>query len=89
MRIKATALGLAAAIITAIGFGICGIFFMIVPRPTSAFVSWVLHIDMTQMTRSVSVPQLIGGILLFGGYVGLIVGFVAALYNRFTAERLA
>jgi hypothetical protein len=89
MRIKATALGLAAAIITAIGFGICGVFFMIVPGPASAFVSWVLHIDMTQMTRSVSVPQLIGGILIFAGYVGLIVGFVAALYNRFATERLA
>jgi hypothetical protein len=84
MRINSSALGLAAGAITAIAFGICGIFFTIAPGPTSAFVSWVMHIDVTGMTRPVSVANLIGGIVLFSAYVGVFVGATAALYNRMT-----
>ena len=87
MRIKSLALGLAAATITAIAFGVCGLFFTLAPNATSAFMSWVLHIDITAMSRPVSTPNLIGGIVLFGAYVGSLVGVTAALYNRFTAPR--
>ena len=87
MRINASALGLAAATITAIAFGICGVFFAIAPGPTSAFVSWVLHTDVTQMTRPISPLNLIGGIALFGAYVGVFVALTAVLYNRFTSRQ--
>lgn len=87
MRIKSLSLGLSAAVITAFGFGICGLFFAIAPGPTSAFISWVMHIDVTAMTRPVSAPNLLAGIVLFGAYVGLFVGATAALYNRLTSPR--
>ena len=89
MRIKSSALGLAAATITAIAFGICGLFFTVAPGVTAEFMSWVLHIDVTTMTRPVSVLNLLGGIVLFAAYVGVLVGGTAALYNRFTAGRVA
>ena len=89
MRIKSLALGMAAATITAIAFGICGLLFAVAPNVTSAFMSWVLHVDITAMTRPVSPLNLTGGIVLFGAYVGLLVGVTAALYNRFTAPRTA
>jgi hypothetical protein len=89
MRVKASALGVAAATITAIAFGICGLFFLVAPNVTAAFMSWVLHIDITGMTRPVSALNLLGGIVLFGAYVGVFVGLTAALYNRLTAPRAA
>ena len=89
MRVKSSALGLAAATITTIAFGICGLFFLVAPNVTAAFMSWVLHIDITAMTRPVSVFNLLGGIVLFGAYVGVLVGATAALYNRFSAPRAA
>ncbi len=89
MRIHASALGLAAATIIAIAFGICGLFFLAAPTVTAAFISWVLHIDLTAMTRPVSVPGLLGGIVVFSAYVGVLVGATAALYNRFIAARAA
>jgi hypothetical protein len=89
MRVKSSALGLASAAITAIGFGICGLLFAVVPGPMSAVVSWVLHVDVTSMTRPVSAFNLLAGIVLFAGYVGLFVGSTAALYNRFAAPRAA
>ena len=85
MRIKALSLGLSTAVVVAIAFGICGIFFAVAPGPTSAFVSWVLHTDITGMTRPIAVLDLIAGIVLFSAYVGLLVGLIAALYNRFAS----
>ena len=87
MKLKAPALGVAAAIVTAIGFGTCGLLFAIAPGPTAAFVSWVLHVDVTAMTRPVSTTNLLVGIVLFASYVGLFVGVTAALYNRISALR--
>jgi 2TM family of unknown function (DUF5676) len=87
VRIKSLTLGLSAGVITAIGFGICGVFFAIAPGPTSAFLSWVLHLDVTGMTRPLSVSNLLAGIVLFGAYVGLAVGLTAALYNRLATPR--
>ena len=89
MRIKSFPLGVSAAVVTAIAFGICGIFFAVAPGPTSAFMSWVMHIDVTTMTRPVSALNLFAGVVLFGAYVGLLVGSIAAVYNRFTAPREA
>lgn len=83
MRLKAMSLGLATAVITAIGFAVCGILFSLAPGPTGTVVSWVLHIDVTGMQRSISIPQLVIGLVLVGAYFGLIVGLTAGLYNRF------
>lgn len=87
MRIHSLSLGLSAGVITAIAFGICGVFFAVAPGPTSAFVSWVMHTDVTAMTRPLSLPNLLAGIVLFGAYVGVLVGVTAALYNRLTTPR--
>lgn len=89
MRIKSLPLGVAAAAVIAIAFGICGLFFTIAPGPTSAFVGWVMHVDVTTLTRPVSAANLLAGIVLFGAYVGLLVGLIAALYNRLTTPREA
>ena len=82
MRVDARSLGLAAAVVAAIGFGVCGILFSIAPGPMASFASWVLHIDITAMSRSMSAPQLVIGLMLVGAYVGLVVGLTAGLYNR-------
>lgn len=84
MTLKAPVLGLAAGVVTAIGFGICGVLFAVAPGPTAAVVSWVLHIDVTGMRQPISAPQLLIGLILVGAYFGLIVGLTAGLYNRLT-----
>ena len=84
MKIKSSALALSAGLITAAGFGICGVLFAVAPAPTAAFFSWALHTDFTAMTRPVSVLNLCVGIVLVGAYVGSTVGITGALYNKFT-----
>ena len=84
MQLKSSALGISAAIIAALAFGICGLFFALLPGPTAAFLSWVLHVDITGMTVRLSAGNLILGIGFFAAYVGLLVGLTASVYNRLT-----
>ena len=87
MRINASALGFAAAVVMGVAFGICGLLFATLPGPTAAFASWVLHVDVTQMTRPVSLWNLFCGIILFAAYVGFLVGLVAKFYNRLSVRQ--
>jgi hypothetical protein len=87
MRINASALGFAAAVVMGVAFGICGLLFATLPGPTAAFASWVLHVDVTQITRPVSLWNLFCGIILFAAYVGFLVGLVAKFYNRLSVRQ--
>ena len=89
MRLDASRLGFATAVVMGVAFGICGVLFATLPGPTGAFASWVLHMDVTQMTRPISLWNLFCGIALFAGYVGLLVGLVASFYNRLSARAAA
>ena len=84
MQLKSSALGISAAIIAAVAFGLCGLFFALLPGPTAAFLSWVLHVDITGMTVRLSAGNLILVIGFFATYVGLLVGLTASVYNRLT-----
>ena len=84
--VKTSKLALSVAAVAAVAFGICGLFVTFVPGPTLTFLSWVLHIDVTAVARPVSVPNLVGGVLLFAAYAGLIAGTIAAIYNRLARQ---
>lgn len=87
MTVKSSAIALAAGSVAALAFGICGVFFAVLPGPTSAFVSWVLHVDVTGMMRPISASDLVAGIVLFSAYVAALTGLTAVLYNRLAAPR--
>ena len=87
--IKSRSLGLSAGTVTAIAFGICGLFFAVAPTSSAAVMGWIFHSDMTTMTHRVSASNLIPGVIVLGIYVGLIVGLIAAFYNRLTTQRTA
>lgn len=89
MRIKSLSLGFSAGTVIAIAFGVCGLFFAIAPTTAAAFVSWLIHVDMTGMTREISAFNLLAAIIVFGAYAGLLVGLIAAFYNRLTTPRSA
>ena len=87
--IKSRSLGLSAGTVTAIAFGICGLFFALAPVSSAAVMGWIMHSDTTMMTHRVSAFSLIAGVVVLGVYVGLIVGLIAAFYNRLTTQRTA
>lgn len=84
MRVNSMALGTSAGLVAAGTFVICGVFVALVPGETSAFLGWVLHVDLSTMARPMSVVSFFGGLILFSAFVGVCIGFVSALYNRIT-----
>ena len=82
--INSRALATSAGIVVATTFAICGAFVAFAPGAVSSFFGWVLHIDLSTMTRSVSLANYAGGLVLFGGFVWVVVALVSILYNRFT-----
>ena len=87
--INSRSLGLSAGTVTAIAFGICGLFFALAPASSAAVMGWIFHSDMTTMTHRVTAFNLIAGVIVLGVYVGVIVGLIAAFYNRLTTQRTA
>jgi len=88
MKIQSKALGLSAGLVVVSGFALCAIAVAIAPAGTMAFLGWVLHMDFTAVTGHVSPGNFVGGVLLFGAYIGLLVGLTAALYNRLSTPRV-
>ena len=82
--INSRALATSAGIVVATTFAICGAFVAFAPGAVSSFFGWVLHIDLSTMTRSVSLANYAGGLVLFGGFVWVLVALVSTLYNRIT-----
>jgi len=85
MRINSRALGIASGMIAAATFIACGLMVAIAPGATSSFFGWVLHIDLSSLSRPISVSNFIGGLLLFSVFVGICVAAVGWMYNRLTA----
>ncbi len=82
--INSRALATSAGIVVATTFAICGAFVFVAPGAVSSFFGWVLHIDLSTMARPISVASFAGGLVLFGGFVWVVVALVSILYNRIT-----
>ena len=76
------ALGLSAAIVTAVLFTLCALAVAIAPGFTSAAFGYMLHLDFTGISRSVTWGGYFGGVMCLSAMVGLAFAAAGALYNR-------
>jgi hypothetical protein len=81
MRLNAKLLGLAAAGIAALSFAVCAILVVVAPGSTTAFFSYVMHIDLASMARVITWDSFVLGMLIFGLIVGVHVWLIGLLYN--------
>jgi len=84
MGINTRALGFASGIIAAATFIVCGLMVAIAPGATSSFFGWVLHIDLSSLSRPISLSNFLGGLVLFSVFVGICVAAVGWMYNKLT-----
>jgi len=82
--IKSRALATSAGIVVATTFAICGAFVAFAPGAVSSLFGWVLHLDLSTVARPISVANYAGGVVLFGGFVWVLVAVISTLYNRIT-----
>lgn len=84
--LNARAFGFAAATIAAMLTTLCALALAIAPRATTAFASTLIHLDLSEMSRSLSVRGYFAGLIAWTIGAGVIFWAAAALYNRFSAE---
>jgi hypothetical protein len=85
--LDAPAFGFAAATIAAVLTTLCAIGIAVAPRATTAVAGTLIHVDLSEMTRTLTWGGYFSGLIAWTVGAGLIFWSAAALYNRFSAER--
>lgn len=83
MKLDIRAAALAAGGIAALAYALCAAFFALVPESTAVYVTvGVLHIDITGLSRQLSLGTFVVGLLVWGLGTAVVAGAMAWLYNR-------
>jgi hypothetical protein len=86
LKLNVKALSFATGIVAAASFIVCALAVAIAPGLTSRFFSFVFHIDLTSLSRTITWSNFFGGMLCFSVGVATLVGLTAWCYNRLAAE---
>jgi len=82
MRLDTRAFAFAAGATAAVLFTICAIAVAIAPGPTTAVFSYLVHLDLSTLPRTLTVGSFLGGLVCWTVGAALTFGLVAAIYNR-------
>lgn len=86
--LDARAFGLAAATIAGVLTTACALAIAIAPQATTAVASTLIHLDLSEMSRSLSWRGYFSGLIEWTAGAGLVFWAAASLYNRFTTGRV-
>jgi len=86
MKLNVWGFGLAVGVVIAAAFTICAFFVAIAPQATTEFIGYLLHINLTGLSRPISWPSYIAGIIGVGLWAGLSAAAAAKLYNFFDLD---
>ena len=75
MKLNVWAFGLAVA------FTICAFFVAVAPEATASFIGYLLHINLSGLTRPIRWGSYFAGVLVVGIWTALWAAAVAELYN--------
>lgn len=86
LKLSVRSLFLATAIASGIAYLVCVLFLTVAPQATMAFFSYVLHANLSGITRSLTWGSFIVGLLIWSVGTGLYAAFVARLYNKLSVR---
>ena len=86
MRLDARAFGIAAGTVAAALFTICALAVTIAPEPTTALAGYLVHMDLSQMSRTLTLGSFIGGLVIWSLGTAVSFGCAAAMYNWLIAR---
>lgn len=85
MRIEPRAFGFAAGLTAALLFTLCAVAVALSPGSTTALAGFLVHADLSGLTRSLTLTSFIGGLALWAVGIGLTFALAGWLYNRLTS----
>ena len=86
MSLNIRAIALSAGLTAAALFVICAAAVAVAPEATTKFAGFLIHADLTGLSRPLSLGNFIGGLAAWPVGTALTVGFAAWLYNRLGAR---
>jgi len=89
MRLDARAYGLAAGATAALLFILCAVAVAIAPGSTTAFAGYLIHTDLSGLSRSLTFGSFVGGLICWTVGTALTFWLAAAIYNRLIGARSA
>jgi hypothetical protein len=81
--LETSAFGLAGASIAALLFTICAVAVALAPEASVASASYMIHLDLTGVSRSITWGSFFLGLICWSLGTGLVFATTAAFYNRF------
>ena len=81
MRLDVRAFALAVGVSVAGAFSFCAFFVAIAPEATAEFIDYLLHINLTGLSRPISWGSYLAGVLALAIWTALWASVAAALYN--------
>lgn len=81
MKLNVWRFGLAVGTVIAGAFTICAFFVAVAPEATATFIGYLLHIDLSTLTRPITWASYFAGVLGVGVWTGLWASVAAKLYN--------
>jgi hypothetical protein len=86
MKLDTRAFATASAVIAAVLFVICALFVALAPRETTAVAGYLIHVDVSGMTRSLTWGSFIGGLVGWTVGTGIVGATLAWFYNQLVHE---
>jgi hypothetical protein len=87
MTLNPKVFALAAGLATAVLYAVCALVVAIAPGPSTAFVSYITHLDLAGLARPISGGGFLVGLLTFSVYAAIGFGLAAWFYNRLLDRR--
>jgi hypothetical protein len=81
MKLEAPAFGLAVAIVVTASFTVCSFFVAVAPEATAEWIGYLLHINLTGLSRSISWASYLAGVVALAVWTGLWAAAAAKIYN--------
>jgi 2TM family of unknown function (DUF5676) len=81
MKLKVSAFGLAVASAVTASFTVCSFFVAVAPEATAEWIGYLLHINLTGLSLSISWASYLAGVVALAVWTGLLAAAVAKIYN--------
>lgn len=82
MKLDVRGFSIAVGTVVAAAFSICAFFVAVAPEATAAFIGYLLHINLSGLTRALTWPSYFAGVVAVGVWTGLWAAVAAELYNN-------
>ena len=86
MKLNIWAFGIAVGTVIASAFTICAFFVAVAPQATADFIGYLLHINLTGLTRAISWGSYVAGVLAVGIWAAFWASVAAKFYNFLIAR---